>query len=140
MAPQSDRHPGAPSKLVEGAGYAAALLRSRVPYRPRTAIIRIHGDHAVEAVTIARVDRQGRPMVGTERELAVDLVGLGWGFTPSLELVLAAGADTRLDVDGSLVAGWTTGSAARYRASTWPARRPVSEVPVWRCGRERSRR
>ena len=29
---------------------------------------------------------------------------LGWGFTPSLELVLAAGADTRLDVDGSLVA------------------------------------
>jgi NADP-dependent aldehyde dehydrogenase len=43
-------------------------------------------------------------MVGTERELAVDLVGLGWGFTPSLELVLAAGADTRLDVDGSLVA------------------------------------
>jgi NADP-dependent aldehyde dehydrogenase len=102
------RHPagmlGAPSKLVEGAGYAAALLRSRVPYRPRTAIIRIHGDHAVEAVTIARVDRQGRPMVGTEREFAVDLVGLGWGFTPSLELVLAAGADTRLDVDGSLVA------------------------------------
>ena len=102
------RHPagilGAPSKLVEGAGYAAALLRSRIPYRPRTAIIRIHGDHAVEAVTIAQVDRRGRPMVGTERELAVDLVGLGWGFTPSLELVLAAGADTRLDVDGSLVA------------------------------------
>ena len=67
--------------------------------------MRIHGDDAVEAVTIARVDRQGRPVAGTERELAVDLVGLGWGFTPSLELVLAAGAETRLDVDGSLVAG-----------------------------------
>ena len=67
-------------------------------------IIRIHGDDAVEAVTIARVDRQGRPVAGTERELAVDLVGLGWGFTPSLELVLAAGAESRLDVDGSLVA------------------------------------
>ena len=90
----------APSKLVEGAGYAATLLRSRIPYRPRTVIIRIHGDQAVEAVTIARVDRQGRPVAGTERELAVDLVGLGWGFTPSLELVLAAGAETRVDVDG----------------------------------------
>ena len=102
------RHPagilGAPSKLVEGAGYAAALLRHRIPYRPRTAIIRIHGNDAVEAVTIARVDRQGRPVAGTERELGVDLVGLGWGFTPSLELVLAAGAKTRIDVDGSLVA------------------------------------
>jgi thioredoxin reductase len=95
---------GAPSKLVEGAGYAAALLRRRIPYRPRTAILRIHGDRAVEAVTISRVDSQGRPVAGTERELAVDLVGLGWGFTPSLELVLAAGAETRLDVDGSLVA------------------------------------
>ena len=95
---------GAPSKLVEGAGYAATLLRSRIPYRPRTVIIRIHGDQAVEAVTIARVDRQGRPVAGTERDLAVDFVGLGWGFTPSLELVLAAGAEARVDVDGSLVA------------------------------------
>ena len=95
---------GAPSKLVEGAGYAAVLLRRHILYRPRTAIIRIHGDHAVSAVTIARVDRHGRPVAGTEKELAVDLVGLGWGFTPSLELVLAAGAETRLDVDGSLVA------------------------------------
>lgn len=95
---------GAPSKLVEGAGYAVALLRHRIPYRPRTAILRILGDQAVEAVTIARLDPDGRAVAGTERELAVDLVGLGWGFTPSLELVLAAGADTRLDVDGSLVA------------------------------------
>jgi D-hydroxyproline dehydrogenase subunit alpha len=102
------RHPagilGAPSKLVEGAGYAAALLRHRIPYRTRTVITRIHGDDAVEAVTVARVDRQGQPVVGPERELAVDLVGLGWGFTPSLELILAVGAETRLDVDGSLVA------------------------------------
>ena len=95
---------GAPSKLVEGAGYAAALLRHRIPYRPRTAITRIHGIDAVEAVTVAQLDRQGRPVTGTERDFAVDLVGLGWGFTPSLELVLAAGAVTRLDVDGSLVA------------------------------------
>jgi D-hydroxyproline dehydrogenase subunit alpha len=94
----------APDKLVEGAGYAAALLRRRIPYRPRTAVVRIHGERTVEAVTIARVDRQGRPVAGTERELAVDLVGFGWGFTPSLELVLATDAETRVDVDGSLVA------------------------------------
>ena len=102
------RHPaavlGAPAKLVEGTAYAAALLRRRIPYRVRTAVTRIHGDEAVEAVTIARLDRAGRPVAGTERRLAVDLVGLGWGFTPSLELVLAAGAETRVDVDGSLVA------------------------------------
>ena len=94
----------APSKLVEGAGYAAVLLRRRIRYRPRTAILRIHGRDAVEAVTITRVDRQGRPVAGTERRLTVDLVALGWGFTPSLELIIAAGAETRVDLDGSLVA------------------------------------
>jgi NADP-dependent aldehyde dehydrogenase len=34
----------------------------------------------------------------------VDLVALGWGFTPSLELVMAVGAATRQDDDQSLVA------------------------------------
>ena len=77
-------------------------------------------------------------MVGTERELAVDLVGPRLGFHPSLELVLAAGADTRLDVDGSLRAWVTTGSAARYRVYV-AGEATGSEVPVWRCGRERSR-
>ncbi len=90
-------------------------------------------------MTIARVDRQGRPVAGTEQELDVDLVGLGWGFTPSLELVLAAGAETRLDVDGSLVAWVDDGKPARNRACTWPARRPGSVGPAWRCGRASSR-
>jgi D-hydroxyproline dehydrogenase subunit alpha len=102
------RRPGAivaaPSKLVEGAGYAAQLLRRRIPYRTRTVLTRIHGDGAVTAVSLARVDRRGRVVAGSERKSDVDLVGLGWGFTPSLELVVAAGAQTRLDLDGSLVA------------------------------------
>ena len=54
--PSSSRAPGTPLRCCAAA----------IPYRPRTAIIRIHGDHAVEAVTIARVDRQGRPVAGTE--------------------------------------------------------------------------
>lgn len=92
----------APGKGVEAAQYAVALARHRIPYRTRTVIRAILGDGRVEAVRTAKVDRQGRP-VGAEREIAADLVALGWGFTPSLELPLMLGAATRQDVDGSLV-------------------------------------
>ncbi|SDO83116.1 FAD/NAD(P)-dependent oxidoreductase [Actinacidiphila guanduensis] len=92
----------APGKGVEAAGYAAALARHRVPYRTGTAVREILGDGRVEAVRIGRVDREGRP-AGLAREVPADLVALGWGFTPSLELPLMLGASTRVDIDGSLV-------------------------------------
>ncbi|MFC4326368.1 FAD-dependent oxidoreductase [Streptomyces andamanensis] len=92
----------APGKGIEAARYAAVLARHRVPYRTRTVVRAILGDGRVEAVRIARLDRRGRP-TGPERELAADLVALGWGFTPSLELPLMLGAATRQDLDGSLV-------------------------------------
>lgn len=92
----------APGKGAEAARYTAALVRHRIPYRTRTVIRAILGDGRVEAVRTAKVDRRGRP-VGPEREIAADLVALGWGFTPSLELPLMLGVTTRLDIDGSLV-------------------------------------
>ena len=110
----------APAKAFEATGYAARLARHRVPYRTRTAITTIHGSTEVAAVDIAGLDDAGRVRPGTQRRLDVDLVALGWGFTPSLELLLAVGADTRLDVDGSPVAvvdaGQRTGAAGVYAA------------------------
>lgn len=101
-----------PVKLAEAAGYAAALARHRVPYRTRTAVTGIIGDRQVESAQLSTLDRRGniRDDAGTED---VDLVALGWGFTPSLELVTAAGAETSVDSDGSLVATVD----ARQRAS-----------------------
>jgi NADP-dependent aldehyde dehydrogenase len=94
----------APEKAVEGAGYAAALARHRIPYRVRTAVTEIHGTDRVEAVTMSKLGPGGAVLPGTGRRVPCDVVALGWGFTPQLDLVLAAGAGTAVDVDGSLVA------------------------------------
>jgi NADPH-dependent 2,4-dienoyl-CoA reductase/sulfur reductase-like enzyme len=92
-------------KLAEGAGYAATLLRRRVPVRVRTAVVAAHGDGAgVHAVTVARVDAGGNVLPGTERRVACDALAVGYGFTPQLEIPLQLGCATRLDGDGSLVA------------------------------------
>ncbi|MFT4166322.1 MAG: FAD-dependent oxidoreductase [Microlunatus sp.] len=93
-----------PAKGLEAAEYALTLARRRIGYWMRTAIVAINGTDEVRSVTVAKLDRQGRARPGTRREIEVDLVALGWGFTPSLELVAAVGAETRVDVDGSLVA------------------------------------
>ncbi|RKF26469.1 NAD(P)/FAD-dependent oxidoreductase [Micromonospora globbae] len=92
----------APGKGVEAARYAALMARHRIPYRTRTVVREILGRDRVEAVRLARVDRDGRA-TGPDEEVAVDLVALGWGFTPALELPLMLGAATARDVDGSLV-------------------------------------
>lgn len=94
----------APEKAAEGAEYAAALARHRIPYRVRTAVTHIHGTDRVEAVTLSKLAADGSVLPGTDKRVPCDLVALGWGFTAQLELILAAGAETAVDVDGSLIA------------------------------------
>ncbi len=90
-------------KLGEGAGYAATLLRHRVPVRTGRMIIAAHGTDRVEAVSVARLDAAGHPVVGTTERVGVDAVGVGWGFTPQLDLALTLGVGLTGDVDGAQV-------------------------------------
>ncbi len=93
-----------PGKLLEGVGYAAAFVRHRIPLRTRTVVASVAGAGRVSQVALAKVDARGRIRPGTERTVDADLVALGWGFTPQLELAIGLGAQTRIDVDSSLVA------------------------------------
>jgi NAD(P)H-nitrite reductase large subunit len=74
-----------------------------VPLRRRSVVLAAHGDRAVTAATVGRLDRDGRVRRTSERTVEVDLVAVGWGFTPQLELPLALGCATRTDLDGSLI-------------------------------------
>ncbi|GAA1680199.1 hypothetical protein GCM10009745_25230 [Kribbella yunnanensis] len=81
------------SKLGEAAGYARTLARHRVPLRHGWTVVAAHGTDRVEAVTIARLDAGWTPIPGTERRLECDAVCVGFGFTPQLELAVAAGCN-----------------------------------------------
>ncbi|MDQ2755618.1 MAG: FAD-dependent oxidoreductase [Actinomycetota bacterium] len=78
-------------KLGEGARYAGTLLRHRVPVRSRRLIAAAHGTDRVEAVSVLRLDRSGRPVARSIERHAVDAVGVGWGFTPQLDLAVTLG-------------------------------------------------
>jgi NADPH-dependent 2,4-dienoyl-CoA reductase/sulfur reductase-like enzyme len=100
-ARQVHRAAQAPGKAREAVQYAATFARHRIPFHPRSAVVRVLGDREVRGAVIAKLDAEGRP--GVTREVEADLVAFGWGFTPSLDLPVALGAETRLGADGSLV-------------------------------------
>lgn len=90
-----------PAKAVEGARLAADLLRYRIRPRTRSAVVRAHGTDRVEAVTLATLDREWRPVAGTEVRIACDALAVGHGLVPQLELAVALGCTLRTAPDGT---------------------------------------
>ncbi|MEC4017354.1 FAD-dependent oxidoreductase [Streptomyces sp. H27-D2] len=89
------------TKLPELAAHTARMARHRVPYRTRHAVVAAHGRDRVEAVTVARLDPDWRIRPGTERRIeGIDALCIGYGFTPQLELAVAAGCELGSDPDG----------------------------------------
>ncbi|MFE3722620.1 FAD/NAD(P)-dependent oxidoreductase [Streptomyces cyaneofuscatus] len=90
-----------PAKAVEGVRLAADLLRYRIRVRTRSAVVRAHGTDRVEAVTLATLDRDWRPVAGTEVRIACDALAVGHGLVPQLELAVALGCALRTAPDGT---------------------------------------
>jgi NADPH-dependent 2,4-dienoyl-CoA reductase/sulfur reductase-like enzyme len=112
---------GAVGKVSEMVGYVSSHVKNRIPYATGRAITAIHGGDRVESVTVSAIDRSWAPIAGTERMIDVDAVCLGHGFTPRLELPIAAGCfvnaqrfvevdeDQRTSAPGVFAAGEITG-------------------------------
>ena len=111
----------ASTKAGELVSYLTTLAAHRTPYRFGSAVTRIHGTGAVEAVTVQRIDADWRPIADSARTIECDAVALGHGFTPRLEAAIQAGCELGPDrfvrvgsqqetsVDGVYAAGEITG-------------------------------
>ncbi|WP_411072477.1 FAD-dependent oxidoreductase [Streptomyces sp. cmx-4-25] len=90
-----------PAKLAEGALRGGALLRHGTRLLARHAVVEAHGSGRVEAVTVARLDPDWRPLPGTGRRIPCDALAVGHGLVPQLELATALGCATRTSADGT---------------------------------------
>jgi hypothetical protein len=91
--------PGNVGLLRDAATYRLELLRRRVPLRYGRIVVRADGEGRVEEVVHARVDRHWRVIAGTEERVAADVLCLGYGFFPSVELLRLAGCEFVYDED-----------------------------------------
>ncbi|WP_225842203.1 FAD-dependent oxidoreductase [Streptomyces albus] len=87
-------------KAGELAGYAALLARHRVRYRLGRTVVEARGEGRVEEVVTARLRPDWSVVPGSARTVPVDAVCVGHGFSPQLELPLAAGCTLRGEVAG----------------------------------------
>ncbi|MEU3911201.1 NAD(P)/FAD-dependent oxidoreductase [Streptomyces sp. NPDC029721] len=101
-APQAPALLRNPAKLAEGATYGGALLRHGIRLLTRHAVTEAHGTTRVEAVTIARLDQDWRPLAGTARRIPCDALAVGHGLVPQLELATGLGCATLQAPDGTV--------------------------------------
>ncbi|MFI6588418.1 FAD-dependent oxidoreductase [Embleya sp. NPDC050493] len=85
--------PGNRAKVAEGLAAVRTLRQAGVPIHTHTLLLRADGEEHVTTAVLAGVDRNWRPVPGTERTIACDTVGTGYGFVPSTELARQAGCE-----------------------------------------------
>jgi NADPH-dependent 2,4-dienoyl-CoA reductase/sulfur reductase-like enzyme len=85
------------AKLGEGAGYLRVLRHFGVPYKFGRAVVRAEGRERVERVSVARLNSDWSIVPDSLETLEVDAVGVGYGFSPSLDLSQLLGCEHRYD-------------------------------------------
>lgn len=73
-------------KIGGYAVHAAKIRRAGVPIYIKHTIVEVKGDERVNEVIIAEVDDKFNPISGTEKSIEADVVAIGAGLKPSVEL------------------------------------------------------
>jgi len=100
--------------VVEILPYVGGLTRNevqclhdfRIPLLLEHTVVQIHGEQRVEAVTLAKVDQDKRPINGTERMIECDTLLLSVGLIPENELSRMAGVALDPLTGGPVVDQW----------------------------------
>lgn len=74
-----------------------------IPLLLSTTVVDIKGHDRVEGVTLAKVDAKGRPIPGTEQEIACDTLLLSCGLIPQNELSVGLGVTINSVTGGPVV-------------------------------------
>lgn len=68
-----------------------SVIKERIPILRPSAVISASGHSRIEAVRVAKLDPNGRPVPGSEKRYQIDTLGVSHGFLPSGRLARLAG-------------------------------------------------
>lgn len=80
-------------KFTEGGRYLAKIYGSRVPIKYRRQVIEARGDNHLEEVVVAKLNRKGSVIQGTEKTHKTQALAVGYGFVPNIEALQLAGCE-----------------------------------------------
>ncbi len=84
-------------RLGEAFSYFMSLQKHKTHLLFNHVIVEASGKDQVQSAKIARLNQQGMPIPGTERQFEVDAICLGYGLLPSYQLASALGCKLRFD-------------------------------------------
>ena len=87
----------APGLVAKGFSYIARLRAAAVPILTRSAVTGVEKTAAGLTVTLAEIDAKGHPKAATARRLQADVLCVGPGFLPSVELSRLLGCEHDFD-------------------------------------------
>ena len=85
------------ASVAEGLGYLATVVARRIPQLTRFVPILAMGGLHLEAVVLAKLDKQGTVIPGSERCIETDILALNYGFVANSELALMLGVEAKHD-------------------------------------------
>ena len=86
-----------PQLLPESFSYMSELVSKRVKFRFAWGLRSLSGDDRVREATLVALDNAGAPIPGSERNVPVDVVGIGFGLQPHVRLARLVGCRTEYD-------------------------------------------
>lgn len=85
-------------ELIKGGlHYLWELRMNKIPYMMSHAIIEARGEKEVKRAVYARIDRDGKPVPGTEKTVEVDTICVGYGLIPSTRLSRLCGCEHKYE-------------------------------------------
>ena len=101
-------------RFQEAWEYLTPLIRARTRVRFGQAVIEARGEDRVEEVVIASLDNNWRPIPGSERTIAADVVAVGYGFSINTQLSRLCRCDHEFKAG---YGGWTVKTDSRQATS-----------------------
>jgi len=102
------------NRLTEGVKYMKTILGAKTLYKTGWSLVEAKGNEAVEQATIARLDKSGQPIPGTEQTYDVDLVVSGYSLTPNTGLARMIDCEMNYDAGRG---GWIPVRNAEFQTN-----------------------
>ncbi len=92
-----------PAKLVEAFVYLEEILSNNVPIKYGWGVLKAEGDDSVERVFVGKMGQDGRVIEKSVKSIETELLAIGFGFVPNLEIARSAGINI---VYNEALGGW----------------------------------
>ncbi len=92
-----------PSKIFEALVYMEEILRRWTKIKYGWEIVKAEGDGKLERVILAKTDSKGEIVKGSEKTVETNVLAVGFGFIPNIELLNMIGGETEYKKE---LGGW----------------------------------